>query len=114
MLYNTHISMALKGCNGEYKIEDSNIFDIESLNGKFTSVSIKLDKNKGIIFMIKCPICGHRHIYSYNLSDIIKHDLVFGGCESLGLPIFFIGKNDNVKQMVRKYYEVNKNISAMI
>lgn len=114
MLYNTSISMAFKDYDGQYKIENASIFELESLSDKFTSLNIKMDKNKGIIFMIKCPICECKHYYSYNLSDIMKHDLIFGGCETMGVPLFIIGKNNKVEQTIRKYCERNRKISAMI
>lgn len=114
MLYNTSISMALKGYNGGYSIETTSIFELESLNDKFTSFNIKLDKNKCIILMIKCPICGHKHCYSYNLNDIIRHDLLFAGCETMGVPLLIIGKNNNVEKIVNNYYETSKKAMAMI
>jgi hypothetical protein len=106
--------MALKNSNGEYKIEELTIFEIESMNTRFPSLNVELQKCNEIIITVKCPLCGEFHFYHYNINELLKRNMVIGGCEQLALPIFFIGKNQKVIQKVKEHRQTIKRIRAMI
>ena len=101
MIFDTNIAMALKNSNGQYKVEELTIFEIESMNTKFPSLNVELHKGNEILIKVKCSLCGEYHFYHYNINELLKRNMVIGGCEQLALPIFFIGKN-------RKSYRKSK------
>ncbi|MCB2289204.1 hypothetical protein LGK97_05430 [Clostridium sp. CS001] len=114
MIFDTNIAMALKNSNGEYKIEELTIFEFESINARFPSLNVEIKKGNEIIIRVKCPLCGEFHFYHYNVNELLKRNMVIGGCEQLGLPIFFIGKNEKVIQKVKEHRQTIKRIGAMI
>ena len=114
MIFDTSIAMALKNSNGQYKICELTIFEIESINNKFPSIKIKVNKNNELIMKVKCSLCGEYHFYHYNINELMKRNMVIGGCEQLALPIFFIGKNQKVIEKVNEHRKAIEKIYAMI
>ncbi|MDP4143460.1 MAG: hypothetical protein Q8936_03110 [Bacillota bacterium] len=114
MLFNTSVAIALKNSVGQYGIRQITLFQLEKINTLFDNFQAKVVKNKDIVFKVKCPLCGQYHYYRYNFYDLMKREMVIGGCENLGVPVFFIGKEDKVIEKVNKYIEVNKKICAML
>ena len=114
MIFDTNIAMALKNFNSEYKIEELTIFEIGSLNTRFPSLNVELHKGNEIVIMVKCPLCGEGHLYHYNINELLKRNMVIGGCEQLALPIFLIGKNLKVIEKVNEHKQTIKRIRAMI
>ena len=114
MIFDTNIAVALKDCNGQYKIEELTIFEMKSMNTKFPSLSVELNKGSDIVLKVKCPLCGYYHFYHYNINELLKRNMVIGGCEQLALPIFFIGKNLKVIEKVNEHKQTIKRIRAMI
>lgn len=114
MLLETGMSIAVKNFYGQYEIKDFSLFKMQSSISGFASLEIKINRNKEIAMKIKCPLCGEYHHYHYNINDLIKRDMVMGGCESLGLPLFFMGNKEMVQNRIKKYREVTKNLYAMI
>lgn len=114
MIFDTNIAMALKNSKGNYKIEELTIFEIESMNTRFSSLNVELHKGNDILIVVKCPLCGEGHHYHYNINELLKRNMVIGGCEQLALPIFFIGKNQMVIQKVKEHRQTIKKINIMI
>lgn len=114
MLFNTEISIALKDSFGRYEIIDFSIFDFTKINNRYNWLQIKLNKNKQIVFNVKCILCGKNHYYRYSVCDIVKRDILIGGCEVLGIPLFYIGNKEKVLQKIGRYVESNSIISSMI
>ena len=113
MLLNTNISIAYKNYNGNYNVLDMSIFQIDRINIKFTSICMeRFDKE--IALSIKCPVCGKYHYYRYSINEFFQKSIIAGGCESLGIPLFFIGNSIKVNNKVRKYNDIDKSIYAMI
>jgi hypothetical protein len=114
LLYDTQISFALKNILGQYEINEFSLFEIDKISKKFPNLNISISRQKEVGFRIECPLCGEYHKYSYNLNEFVKREMVIGGCEVLGIPLFYIGNKFKVFQRVSKINEVNKNVSAMI
>lgn len=114
MIFNTNIAIALKNFSGEYEIKELTIFEMENLNKSFPSIEVNINKSTEIVMKVKCPLCLGYHFYNYTVNDIIKRHMVIGGCEELGIPIFFIGKSNNVEQKVSEYKQSIKELYAMI
>lgn len=114
MIFDTNIAMALKNSNGQYEVEELTIFEIESMNAKFPSLNIELHKGNEIAIVAKCSLCGEYHNYSYSINELLKRNMVIGGCEQLALPIFLIGKNKKVIVKVNEYRQTIEEIYAMI
>nr|WP_272507503.1 hypothetical protein [Clostridium aestuarii] len=90
------------------------VFKITNLPTYFSGLQINYIDSKEIQINVKCPICGECHNYTYNIVEFIKGTMIIGGCEKIGLPIFFIGNTEKVEQKINKYKEVNEKIHAMI
>ncbi|MGH4051884.1 MAG: hypothetical protein ACREVX_11150 [Clostridium sp.] len=114
MIFDTNIAMALKNSNGEYKIEQLTIFEIEKMKTKFSSLIINVNKGNDILVEVKCPLCNEDHLYHYNINELLKRNMVIGGCEQLGLPIFLIGKNQKIIEKVNEYKQITEKICALI
>ncbi|WP_127837046.1 hypothetical protein [Clostridium prolinivorans] len=114
MLLTTDISIALKNHYGQYEIKEISLFELNKLKNSFLNLDVRLNKNKEVSFRLKCPLCGEYHYYKYNINEILKRDMVIGGCEILGMPLFFIGDCRKVNWRIKKYNQINKSIYAMI
>ncbi|MBV7272359.1 hypothetical protein [Clostridium thailandense] len=113
MVFNTDISIALKDFNGCYVLQKFSIFKINEINKNFSSLGVEV-YNKIICFKIKCPLCGKSHYYKYSINELIRKELSVGGCEALGLPLFYIGRYERVNQIVSMHNNMNKKICAML
>jgi len=114
LIFDTNIAMALKNSSGEYKIEQLTIFEIERMKNKFSSLTVNMNKGNDILIKVKCPLCGEYHLYHYNINELLKRNMVIGGCEQLGLPVFLIGKNQKVIEKVNDYKQTIEKIYALI
>lgn len=112
--FNTEIGIALKGYEGQYDIKTLTVFEIERINRRFASLEAKLDRNKNVKVKARCPLCGEYHQYYYSINDFLKRDMVIGGCEKLGMPIFYIGNKGKVSERINQFNEARRNIYAMI
>lgn len=114
MIFDTNIAMALKNSNGQYEVEELTIFEIESMNTRFPSLNIEFHRGNEIAIEVKCSLCGESHIYNYSIIELLKRNMVIGGCEQLALPIFLIGKNSKVIAKVNEHRQTIEKIYAMI
>ena len=114
MIFDTNIAMALKNSDGQYKVCELTIFEIESMKTRFPSLNVELHKGNEILIKVKCCLCGEYHFYHYNVNELLRRNMVIGGCEQLGLPIFLIGKNQKVIEKVNQHRETIEKIYAMI
>ena len=115
MVFDTNIAIALKNYNGQYKVEELTIFELESMKTKFASLSsVEVQKGNDLVMKLKCPLCGENHFYHYNTNELLKRNMVIGGCEQLGLPIFLIGKNEKVIEKVKEHRQSIEKVYAMI
>ena len=114
MIFDTNIAMALKNSNGQYKLCELTIFEIKSMKTRFPSLNIEVNKGNEIVIKVKCSLCGEEHLYRYNINELLKRNMVIGGCEQLALPIFLIGKNQKVIEKVNEHRQTIERIYAMI
>jgi len=114
LIFDTNIAMALKNSNGQYKVEELTIFEIESMKTRFPSLNVEVNKGNEMVIKVKCPLCSEYHFYHYNINELLKRNMVIGGCEQLALPIFFIGKNEKVIEKVNEHRQTIERIYAMI
>ena len=114
MIFDTNIAMALKNSSGQYKLEQLTIFEIERMKTKFPSLNVNVNNGNEILIKVKCPLCGEYHFYHYNINELLKRNMVIGGCEQLALPIFLIGKNQKVIEKVNEYRQTIEEIYALI
>ena len=114
LLCNTDVSIAFKNVCGQYDIEQFSLFEVEKINRRFTSLEVKINRNKEIHFKVKCPLCGEYHHYNYNIGEFVKRDMIIGGCEALGVPLYYIGEKENVEKRIKRYREISEELYAMI
>ena len=114
MIFNTDMSIALKNFYGQYDLKNFSLFEINKINESFTSLKVKIQNNEEIILKIKCPLCGNYHQYKYSVNEFARRKIIIGGCEVLGLPLFYIGNHYKVKQKISRIDGINKEVCAMI
>lgn len=112
MLFDTKMCAAFKNISGKYDIKDFSIFEINKLNRNFTSVEAKANK-KTIVIKLRCPVCGEIHSYNYTVNDFVRREIIVGGCENFGIPLFYIGNDEKVRQHANKYNEICRQVYAM-
>lgn len=113
VLLDMDISIALKNFSGSYDVKNFSLFETSKIGERFPSLKLKT-VNKGISIEIKCPVCEGFHYYRYSFNELIKRELIVGGCEVLGIPLFYIGNYDKVKQRVDRCNNVNRSLYAMM
>lgn len=114
MLLDSNISIAIKDESGKYIIKNTCFFKLKELNKEITSLnSIKIF-NGEILFNICCPLCGESHCYTYSLKELISRDILIGGCDEIGIPVFYIGNYEKIRKRILNYDNINKDIYAMI
>lgn len=114
MLINTDISFAIKNACGQYEINESSIFHMEKLKSKFPLVNIDTEKNKVLKIQVKCPICSERHVYNYNINDLFKREMIIGGCENSGTPVFYLGNHNKLLERIQKLNNISSKLYAML
>lgn len=114
MLYNFDIRIAVKNSINCYKSYDISIFKLKSISDYLPNVNVKITKSKGVFVRYNCPICGEQHENSYNIKDLLKKQLIIGGCDVTGSPIYFIGQPMKVNKYISKYNEINSKVYAML
>lgn len=114
LLINSKISFALKDVYGQYKIKEIFIFEIEEINKSFPYMQINSRGNKELSFSMKCPLCTETHIFKYNINEFFKREVVIGGCETLGIPLFYIGNQHKVHERIKRFNEFKSATYAMI
>lgn len=113
LVYSTDISIAFKDKLGLYKIKNITLFDLHTLSQLFPITDFKM-QDKEVNFSVKCPICDNNHLYRYTINEFIKKEMIIGGCEDIGKPIFVFGNQFKVLRFIDRYNEINKKIYAML
>ena len=113
MLLDSNICVAFKCNNGQYDLEYISLFELADLKNRFKDIQVHIIDGKEVNFKVKCPLCEKYHCYKYGVKEFIKRKMILGGCEELGIPIFYIGDKDLVEQKVAKFMGMNSRLNAM-
>lgn len=114
MLINSKISIALKSAYDQYEIKEFSIFKLEMVKEVFPCIKINSRGHKEFSFTMKCPLCSEVHSFKYNINEFIKREVVIGGCETFGTPLFYIGNENKVHERIKKVKEQKIDTFAMI
>lgn len=113
LVYNTDICIAYKDERGVYKFDHTSIFNLYNISKKLPVESF--NKNgKSIRFTVKCSMCDGEHSYEYQINELMKHEMIIGGCEVLNKPIFILGKPMKVLNFIKQYNKINKEVYVML
>lgn len=110
MIFNTEIAIAFKDEQGRYIKFNGTVFGLSGLIKRYHAAKIIFYRKKQIAFSVKCPICEEVHNYVYEIRDIVDKELIVGGCEKIGIPIFYIGKENGISDIIKKQHEVISDI----
>ncbi|SCN23866.1 hypothetical protein N3C_1535 [Clostridium sp. N3C] len=114
MLYNFDIKIAVKNSNNCYKSYDFSIFELESISDYLPDFNATINSSNKICIRYKCPICGEEHENNYNIKDFFRKQLIIGGCDITGSPVYFVGQPIKVSKYISKYNEINSKVYAML
>jgi len=112
MVLETDRIIALKNNEGTYDINTISLFQ-----GEKAKVSISITRHKSkpgrkLTLKVRCPICGGVHSYKYGLHDFFAKQILVGGCEFTGMPLFYIGYAEKVHEKISKIKKIEKKICA--
>ena len=114
MVVNTDFAIAFRSIYGNYDFNEVSLFNLEKISGLVDGLQIYIYDNKEIVLKTECPICGKNHEFKYSMVEAMSKSVIIGGCEEVGTPIFYLGKNSKVQQRIKKYNQINTEIIAMI
>lgn len=114
LMYNTELSIALKDNSGLYKMCSVSLFNLNEISKVFPRIEFKKMDNKELVFNVVCTFCGEEHRYTYSLCDLIKRDMLIGGCYVSGKPVFVIGKHSKIEGFINRHNEISKQICEML
>ncbi|HCW04010.1 MAG TPA: hypothetical protein DGK91_05415 [Clostridium sp.] len=114
MLYNFDFRIAVKDKKNCYKTYDVSIFKLKSISDYLPNINTITTRSRKIYVKYKCPICGEEHENNYSIKDLLRKQLIVGGCELTGSPVYFIGKPIKVSKYISKYNEINSKVYAML
>lgn len=114
MILETGKTIALKNNEGEYDIKSISIFRTNNFNVSFSLAHSKFKNSKDIIMKVKCPLCGNYHSYKFPITDFFKRELIVGGCELIGMPLFYIGNKNKIEEKINKINKIEKKVCAYI
>jgi len=112
MVLETDRTIALKNNEGTYNIDTISLFKGEAAD---VSISIARQKSKpgrNLTLKVRCPLCGGIHSYKYGLRDFFVRQIVVGGCEFTGMPLFYIGDAEKVQEKISRIKKIEKKICA--
>lgn len=114
MVYDMNFCVAVKDDSGKYNTMDFSMFNLDKANDFFENMQVEIEGNRQACIKVRCPYCGEEHSYSYSFEELLNREILVGGCESIGVPLFFVGKHAKVMRRVFKYNEVNNKFYAMM
>lgn len=68
-------------------------------------LTVSLKDNRTIFIEIPCLACDSVHTYRYNLKDLLRRRVTVICCSETDFELCFLGKNQDVKDIVYKYQE---------
>lgn len=110
MILNASSKIAVK-CSecGKYNIIDINFFKLKVPTSLRCSCGHKMLKARilktELLVEIDCIACDKVHIYRYKLKDILEKPLNIISCPVTGMEIAFLGKENYVDDVVKKYMD---------
>jgi hypothetical protein len=114
LMCSTELSIALKDNSGLYRMCSVSLFSLNEITKVFPGVTFKKIDNKELAFNAVCTICGEEHRYIYSLGDLVKRDMLIGGCYVTGKPVFIIGKYSKIESFINRHNEISKQICEMM
>lgn len=110
MLLNASSRIAVK-CSecGKYNIVDLSIFKLKIPTSHRCDCGHKMFKayvNKSQLIMdIDCIACEKQHSYRFKLKEIMELPISIISCPITGIEIAFLGNDDYVSDIVKRYME---------
>lgn len=112
-LLDTNLTMAVRCGNcGRIKFHRVSMFQLpKNCNSDFycecgsQEMTVCLRDRNSIIMKIPCLACDISHTYKYSLKGIMRKRLTIICCSETGLEICFLGRDNDVKDIVSKYQE---------
>ncbi|EJO5346207.1 hypothetical protein NRP93_000242 [Clostridium botulinum] len=114
MIIETELGIAIKNTLGKYELVDFSLFYPSRINEYKLGITINKSNSKNIVITAKCHICNNIHKYTYNIDEFLKREIIVGGCEILGMPLFYIGNKFIIKQRAYKQNQIFDEIYMMV
>ena len=114
MVIQTELGTAIKNPFGKYELIDFSLFNICKINEYELGLKINKINKWNIEITIKCNICNNIHKYNYNIDEFLKREIIVGGCEILGIPLFYIGNKSTVEERVYKQNKIFDKIYMLV
>ncbi|MCR1935604.1 hypothetical protein ACQX0N_05455 [Clostridium tepidum] len=114
MIIQTELGIAVKNIFGKYEIVDFSLFNTSKINEYGLGLIVNKNNKGNITVNSKCHICNNIHKYNYSIDDFLKREIIVGGCEILGVPLFYIGNKCIIEERVYKQNKIFDKIYMMI
>ncbi|APH22748.1 hypothetical protein CF088_08030 [Clostridium botulinum] len=114
MIIQTELGIAIKNAFGKYELIDFSLFNTSKINEYELGLTINKSNKGSIVITAKCHICNNIHKYNYNIDEFLKREIIVGGCEILGIPLFYIGNKSTIEERVYKQNQIFDKIYMMV
>ncbi len=114
MIIQTELGIAIKNTFGKYELIDFSLFNTSKINEYELGLTINKSNKGSIVITAKCHICNNIHKYNYNIDEFLKREIIVGGCEILGIPLFYIGNKSTIEERVYKQNQIFDKIYMMV
>ncbi|WP_353505389.1 hypothetical protein [Clostridium sp. Marseille-Q2269] len=114
MIIQTELGIAIKNAFGKYELVDFSLFNISKINKYKLGLSANSINKNTIAITVRCHICNNIHRYNYNIDEFLKRETIVGGCEVLGMPLFYIGNKATIEERVYKQNRIFDKIYMLV
>lgn len=110
VIFNASSKIAVK-CSecGKYNVVELNLFKLRIPTSLLCNCGHRMLKahisTSTLVLEVDCIACENQHRFNFKLKEIMEESINIISCPTTGMEIAFLGKNDNVTDIMERYVE---------